>query len=69
MPFMRSESCSFIWHPKVVRWYLFASPPRIDLDPLEIVLVEADEAVLVEVDVGAEVAGERSSTRPPPSGV
>ena len=23
MPFMRSESCSFIWHPKVVRWYFF----------------------------------------------
>src|SRR4051812_17655915 len=21
MPFMRSESCSFIWHPKVVTWY------------------------------------------------
>ena len=20
IPFMRSESCSFIWHPKVVRW-------------------------------------------------
>src|SRR3954452_16623332 len=20
MPFMRSESCSFIWHPKVVTW-------------------------------------------------
>jgi hypothetical protein len=23
MPFMRSESCSFIWQPKVVRWYDF----------------------------------------------
>src|SRR3954464_2323361 len=23
MPFMRSESCSFIWHPKVVTWYRF----------------------------------------------
>ena len=22
IPFMRSESCSFIWHPKVVRWYV-----------------------------------------------
>src|ERR1700761_7784688 len=22
MPFIRSESCSFIWQPKVVRWYL-----------------------------------------------
>src|SRR4051794_22626626 len=21
MPFMRSESCSFIWQPKVVTWY------------------------------------------------
>src|SRR3954462_11694470 len=21
MPFIRSESCSFIWHPKVVTWY------------------------------------------------
>ncbi len=20
MPFIRSESCSFIWHPKVVTW-------------------------------------------------
>src|SRR3954454_15997441 len=30
MPFMRSESCSFIWHPKVVRWYVFTAP-RIDL--------------------------------------
>jgi hypothetical protein len=20
---MRSESCSFIWHPKVVTWYCF----------------------------------------------
>ena len=25
MPFMRSESCSFIWHPKVVRWYVFTA--------------------------------------------
>jgi hypothetical protein len=23
MPFMRSESCSFIWHPNVVTWKLF----------------------------------------------
>src|SRR3954454_10531406 len=23
MPFMRSESCSFIWHPKVVTWKRF----------------------------------------------
>src|SRR5687768_15419894 len=23
MPFMRSESCSFIWHPKVVTLYVF----------------------------------------------
>src|SRR4051794_497049 len=23
MPFMRSESCSFIWHPNVVRWNVF----------------------------------------------
>src|SRR3954447_1158958 len=23
MPFIRSESCSFIWHPKVVTWYRF----------------------------------------------
>src|SRR6185436_11260965 len=30
MPFIRSESCSFIWHPKVVRWYVFTAP-RIDL--------------------------------------
>src|SRR4051794_10103976 len=30
MPFMRSESCSFIWHPKVVTWYFMArfSRPR-----------------------------------------
>src|SRR3954470_19264144 len=21
MPFIRSESCSFIWHPKLVTWY------------------------------------------------
>src|SRR5919107_5135181 len=25
MPFMRSESCSFIWHPKVVTWKRLAS--------------------------------------------
>src|SRR4051794_39625417 len=25
MPFMRSESCSFIWHPKVVTWKLLAA--------------------------------------------
>src|SRR5688572_23443107 len=25
MPFMRSESCSFIWHPKVVTWKRFIS--------------------------------------------
>ena len=30
IPFIRSESCSFIWHPKVVRWYVFTAP-RIDL--------------------------------------
>src|SRR5215217_2576989 len=24
MPFMRSESCSFIWHPNVVTWKRFA---------------------------------------------
>ena len=23
MPFIRSESCSFIWHPKVVTWKRF----------------------------------------------
>ena len=23
MPFMRSESCSFIWHPNVVTWNAF----------------------------------------------
>ena len=30
MPFMRSESCSFIWHPKVVTWNFMArfSHPR-----------------------------------------
>ena len=25
MPFMRSESCSFIWHPKVVTWKRLAA--------------------------------------------
>src|ERR671921_584391 len=25
MPFIRSESCSFIWHPKVVTWKRFAA--------------------------------------------
>ena len=25
MPFMRSESCSFIWHPKVVTWKVFTA--------------------------------------------
>ena len=25
MPFIRSESCSFIWHPKVVTWKRFTS--------------------------------------------
>ena len=25
MPFMRSESCSFIWHPKVVTWKRFTT--------------------------------------------
>src|SRR3954447_4307124 len=25
MPFMRSESCSFIWHPKVVTWKRFTA--------------------------------------------
>src|SRR2546423_9984582 len=28
MPFMRSESCSFIWQPNVVTWY-FIAPPRV----------------------------------------
>src|SRR3954470_2810144 len=30
MPFMRSESCSFIWHPKVVTWNFFIRflPPQ-----------------------------------------
>src|SRR5215213_5103236 len=26
MPFLRSESCSFIWHPKVVTWNLMTLP-------------------------------------------
>src|ERR1044071_3369556 len=26
MPFMRSESCSFIWHPKVVTGYFNIAP-------------------------------------------
>src|SRR3954447_14351090 len=25
MPFIRSESCSFIWHPKVVTWKRFTA--------------------------------------------
>ena len=29
---MRSESCSFIWHPKVVRWYFFI-PCRVTRPP------------------------------------
>src|SRR5215213_7614200 len=35
MPFMRSESCSFIWHPHVVTWELFCSigGPRLILGP------------------------------------
>ena len=29
MPFIRSESCSFIWHPKVVTWnFIVRSPSR-----------------------------------------
>ena len=26
---MRSESCSFIWHPKVVTWYRFPTALRV----------------------------------------
>src|SRR5690349_8433586 len=26
---MRSESCSFIWHPKVVTWYVFTRRRRL----------------------------------------
>src|SRR4051795_7576129 len=29
MPFMRSESCSFIWHPKVVTWKRFTGLVRV----------------------------------------
>src|SRR4051812_21856040 len=29
MPFMRSESCSFIWHPKVVTWKRFMPVRRV----------------------------------------
>src|SRR4051812_20477394 len=29
MPFMRSESCSFIWHPKVVTWNAFIRAARV----------------------------------------
>src|SRR4051795_7501807 len=29
MPFMRSESCSFIWHPKVVTWKRFTGLLRV----------------------------------------
>src|ERR1700742_5028152 len=29
MPLMRSESCSFIWHPKVVTWYARCVWPRV----------------------------------------
>jgi hypothetical protein len=25
MPFIRSESCSFIWHPNVVTWNAFTA--------------------------------------------
>jgi hypothetical protein len=28
MPFIRSESCSFIWHPKVVTWKVFDTALR-----------------------------------------
>src|SRR4051794_36436284 len=29
MPFIRSESCSFIWHPKVVTWNDFIRAARV----------------------------------------
>src|SRR5690349_19046298 len=29
MPFMRSESCSFIWHPNVVTWKRFTALVRV----------------------------------------
>src|SRR3954468_16683135 len=40
MPFMRSESCSFIWQPKVVTWYRFTAGPRL--------LGEVDRAALAD---------------------
>src|SRR3954468_18099803 len=40
MPFMRSESCSFIWQPKVVTWYRFKAGPRL--------LREVDRAALAD---------------------
>src|SRR2546423_781591 len=53
MPFMRSESCSFIWHPNVVTWYRFIArrsvaaglaagdrdDPRLDGAELDFVVV------------------------------
>ena len=27
IPCMRSESCTFIWHPKVVTWYVLPIDP------------------------------------------
>src|SRR5215207_2635879 len=30
MPFIRSESCSFIWQPNVVTWKRFIGPTRVD---------------------------------------
>jgi hypothetical protein len=33
---MRSESCSFIWHPKVVRWYAFTTLRLKGSDPLRV---------------------------------
>src|ERR1700737_2831710 len=37
MPFIRSESCSFIWHPKGVTWYFIAAQayPYVGLIPSE----------------------------------
>src|SRR5215203_2546835 len=29
MPFMRSESCSFIWQPNVVTWYRFMASSSV----------------------------------------
>src|SRR5829696_7785194 len=36
IPFIRSESCSFIWHPKVVRWYVFTTLRLKGSDPLRV---------------------------------